>query len=146
MRLCRIAKTAAFLLLVIAFVLPLSRCSTEGESGAEPGGYEYYWAWSHFKADSVDSWLIILAFFWPVPFIYHASIPRARESRIWMLAAEVLLCVGSAYMIWADTFLNKLWVGGWLAYGALCIYLGFTILELIAVVRNRIRKKRRVTT
>ena len=141
---CRVIKAAAFLLLLIGFVLPLSRCSTQGDSGAEPGGYEYYYAWSDFHADSLFSWLTILAFFWPLPFIYHANIPKAREPKIWMRAAEIVLSGGSMYMIYSSTILRELWFGGYLSYTALGLYLGVSLVELVAAARGRIRKKRRV--
>jgi TRAP-type uncharacterized transport system fused permease subunit len=148
---CRIVKIAAFLLLLIAFVLPLSRCSTENlfnranQSTLNEPSYRYNYAWSRFDVELIGTWLIIIAFIWPIPFLLYSNLSKNRQPKVWMLVVEIILAASSICMVYFYTFYEQLWYGGYIAYFSFGLYLIVCIIELIFMLRNIIIKSRSVS-
>ena len=141
MKACRLVRRLAAALLLAALFLPLSRCSDQptGDAAVAPTTYEYYYAWTGFRASEISSWLLFLAFLWPLPFLAHEALARGGAARIWVSAAQLPLGAGAIALIYYRTFLHQLWIGGYLAYIALGAYL----LALAAEVVLGIIMKRR---
>jgi len=134
------------MLLLLALVLPLARCSRQpnGEStnqGQEQSVYTYYYAWSDFDVHSPGSWLAGMIFAWPVGLLLFELISRRPASFIWLRAAQIILSVVSMYVLYLRTFLYELWYGGYIAYAAFSIYLLASLGELVLVVRTRFRNR-----
>jgi hypothetical protein len=152
MKACRLIRRLSAALLLVALFLPLSRCS-EQPPGDTPGGgvaaggaapsapttYRYYYAWTDFKVSEISSWLLFLAFLWPLPFLAHEALARGKAARIWVSAVQLPLGAGAITLIYYRTFLHQLWVGGYLAY----IALGAYSLSLAAEIVLGIIMKRR---
>ena len=157
MKACRLVRRLSAALLLVALFLPLSRCS-EQPTGNTPGGdaeagsatpsagpsetpttYRYYYAWTDFRVSEISSWLLFLAFLWPLPFLAHEALARGKAARIWVSAAQLPLEAGAITLIYYRTFLHQLWVGGYLAY----IALGAYSLSLAAEIVLGIIMKRR---
>jgi hypothetical protein len=155
MKACRLIRRLAAALLLVALFLPLSRCS-EQPPGDTPGGdaaaggaapsapttSRYYYAWTDFDALEPWSWLIFLAFLWPLPFLAHEALARGKAARIWVNAIQIPLGAGSITLVYYRTFLHELWIGGYLAY----IALGAYSLSLAAEIVLGIIMKRRPRT
>ncbi len=130
----RIIKYVSIGLLLIALFLPLSRCATRADSGP---AYTYYYAWSHFRAGDLGSWLLILLFLWPLGFLLAELLSGRENKTLWLPLARSLLAAGSIFYLYLSTFLYELWFGGYLAYLALGLYLLASIVELFAFVAAR---------
>ncbi len=142
-------KAASVVILLIAFTFPLSRCSSDSNSSsADSDGkntqsdqnkstYTYQYAWSDFNSKDASSWLILIVFFWPIPFIIYEIASKNVYRCIWIPLIQVLLSAGSIYMIYLRTFLDELWYGGYLSYIALSIFLLISIIEMIFTVRKK---------
>jgi hypothetical protein len=140
-RMLRLVRRGATLLLLVALVLPLSRCSGQrsgepADPGQGPSAYTYYYAWSDFDPLSPGSWLILAIFAWPVGLVLYEVISR-RPASIWLAAVQVLLFAGSLYVLYIRTFLYELWYGGYIAYAALSVCLFASLGELVLAVRMR---------
>jgi hypothetical protein len=155
MKACRLVRRLSAALLLVALFLPLSRCS-EQPTGNTPGGdaeagsaapsagpsetpttpttYRYYYAWTDFRVSEISSWLLFLAFLWPLPFLAHEALARGKAARIWVSAAQLPLGAGAITLIYYRTFLHQLWVGGYLAYIALGAYLLALSAEVVLVI------------
>ena len=138
----RVIRRLAALVLLAALFLPLSRCSKQDGGAADQASpvpsqtYRYFYAWTDFQAGSVGSWLIFLAFLWPIPFLAHEWTRRDRPAPMWLSAAQLPLAAGAITLVYSRTFLNQLWVGGYLAYIALGSYAAVLIAEIgIRIVR-----------
>ena len=161
MKTCRLVRRLSALILLAALFLPLSRCSDQTgvgtpEAGAAdaagpvqapvqaqaPGSaasYTYYYAWTDFDASEPWSWLIFVVFLWPLPFLAREILARGRAVPVWMSAIQIPLGAGSITLVYYRTFLNELWIGGYLAY----IGLGAYSLALAAeIVLGILRKAR----
>jgi hypothetical protein len=146
----RWVRRAAALLLLAAMFLPLSRCSrqadgsagTDGSEGAAvPHDYRYSYAWTDFNPRNAGSWLIFLAFLWPVPFVAREMDPR-RRSPAWLSAVQLLPAAGAGLLVHYRTFLEELWVGGYLAYIALGCYSAALLVEIAAAIARWSRTKK----
>jgi hypothetical protein len=168
MKACRLVRRLSAALLLVALFLPLSRCS-EQPTGNTPGGdaeaggdaaagaaapnagpserpttptaYRYYYAWTSFSAAEPWSWLIFVAFLWPLPFLAHEALARGKAARVWVSAAQLPLGAGAITLIYYRTFLHQLWVGGYLAYIALGAYLLALSAEVVLVIITKRRSR-----
>ncbi len=130
----RIIKYISIALLLIALFLPLSRCATRDGSDST---YRYYYAWTHFRAGDIGSWLLILLFLWPLMFLLAELLSRRENKTLWLPLVRSLLAAGSIYYLYLNTFLFELWYGGYLAYLTLSLYLLVSIIELFSIVAAR---------
>jgi hypothetical protein len=143
LRVLRLARRGATVLLLVALVFPLSRCSGQRNGNtADPGqgssAYTYSYAWSDFDPLSPGSWLILAVFAWPVALVLFEVISR-RPASIWLPALQALLFAGSLYVLYLRTFLYELWYGGYIAYAALSVCLLASVGELVLAVRMKLR-------
>ncbi len=144
MNIFHIAKIAAIILLLMAFALPLSRCSSDSDSNSSvesSKNYTYEYAWSDFNYMDISSWLILIVFFWPIPFVILEIVSKKEYCGILILSIEIILALGSIYMIYLRTFLDELWYGGYLSYASLAIILIVTAIELIRSIRHTARHR-----
>jgi hypothetical protein len=142
-------KLAASILLVAAFLLPLSRCAREAPlietaDGAvraapatpgQPKVYSYYYAWTDLHPTQPWGWLFLLVFFWPAAFLAHERFGRSDRAKRVFLWMEPPLALASGYAVYMRTFLRELWVGGYLAYIGLVLILLASVGQLWARVR-----------
>jgi hypothetical protein len=139
----RWARRAAAVLLLAAMFLPLSRCAHQADPADSPGAasrYTYTWAWTDFDAGSAGSWLIFLAFLWPVPFVIREMLP-GRRSPAWLSAVQLLPAAGAILLVYYRTFLDELWVGGYLAYVAVGCYAAALLVEIAVAIGQRASRK-----
>ena len=149
MKTCRMIRRVSAVLLLVALFLPLSRCSEQGTMNKEgagsgdvlgaaaPESYRYYYAWTDFQALSIASWLVFIAFLWPLPFLAYEIASRPRAARLWSSVVQIPFAAGSIALIYFHTFLNELWVGGYLAYISLGAYsLALTAEIIIGIYRK----------
>jgi hypothetical protein len=73
-----IIKYISFGMLLIALFLPLSRCAMHDGPDSM---YKCYYAWTHFRAGGIGSWLLILLFLWPLMFLLAELIVIASARR-----------------------------------------------------------------
>ena len=132
-----VLKKIMALLLLASFFLPLSRCqlieSTDPKllsSQAQekqtkqlndaPSYYEITPS-AAFNPKQLQSWIMIIAFFWPIVLWSLYSILRANiKNRIILL--EPLFCIGSAFYIGQALAIGEILYGGYLAAMALTMY------------------------
>jgi hypothetical protein len=143
LRALSLVRQGATVLLLVALVLPLARCSGQrngerADPGQGPSAYTYYYAWSDFDPLSPGSWLMLAIFAWPVALVVYQVITR-RSTAVWLPAMQVLLFAGSLYVLYVRTFLYELWYGGYIAYTALSVCLLTSLGELVLAVRTRLR-------
>ena len=126
----RIIATA---LVLCSLVLPLSRCEhqpfllTDGggtivEEG-KPVTYEYKYAKDWFTLKEWLGWLVLLSFSWPLIILLSRwRSMRIRKSKIlpWL---EILLCLGSGYVIWTISSFGERLVGAYVAMTGVGLYL-----------------------
>jgi len=160
MKACQAIRRLAALALLVALFLPLSRCSDsssaakpsprveapETAEAAQPGqppaparAYKYFYAWTNFKAGSAGSWLIFLVFLWPLPFLAFEWTRRGGPLPLWVPAVQLPLAVGAATLLYYRTFLDELWVGGYLAYIALGSFAAALLAEIALRAARRAR-------
>lgn len=144
MRSLRIVRRLSALVLLAALFLPLSRCSqgSDAAQSAQPATYTYFYAWTDFQAGSAGSWLIFLAFLWPIPFLAHEWARKDRQAPIWLPAAQLPLAAGAILLVYYRTFLNELWIGGYLAYIALGCFTLALLTEIGIRVGDALRARR----
>jgi hypothetical protein len=141
MKACRLVRRLAAGILLVALFLPLSRCSEQPseEEPSAPTTYRYYYAWTDFRAAEISSWLLFLAFLWPLPFLAYEAFARGTVARIWLSAIQLPLGAGAITLIYYRTFLHQLWVGGYLAYIALGAYLLALAAEIVLAILRKAR-------
>lgn len=137
MKACRVTRRVAALALLVALFLPLSRCSDS--SSAPHPTYRYFYAWTDFEADSAGSWLIFLVFLWPLPFLAHECTRRGRPVPLWVQAVQLPLAAGAVTLLYYRTFLDELWVGGYLAYAGLGSLAAALLAEIALTIARRAR-------
>ena len=141
-------KLAASMLLVVAFVLPLSRCAeTPPPKGAgtpqaaqqradSPKTYRYYYAWTDIESSQPWGWLFLLVFFWPLAFFGYEHFGRSAGAKRALLWVQPALALGSGYWLYLRTFLRELWFGGYIAYIALALILLASVVQLVGLFRS----------
>jgi hypothetical protein len=157
MKACRLVRRLSTLILLAALFLPLSRCSEQTGGSApdaaaadaakpaqEPStaaSYKYYYAWTDFDASEPWSWLIFVAFLWPLPFLAHELLARGRAVPVWVNAIQIPLGAGSITLVYYRTFLHELWIGGYLAYIALGAFSLALAVEIILGILRQARSR-----
>lgn len=147
-------KGIATILLMICFVLPLSRCDrnekleaprtantavTKQQNKRPPDpAYEDKYAYKNVSADDpVTGALTIAGFFWPLIFLAFGRKSPSFRAAMAINLGELLLCAGSAYMIFGITLFGDLRYGGYLAYLFVVAYLMSTLIQIFVRVRTR---------
>lgn len=144
-------KSLAAVGLLIAFFLPLSQCTTpekniseklptqsaraaQATKVAQSDGIIYA-----ARADKDDTLLTLtngFAFFWPALFTLLVFLRPEVEQSLLVRLSEILLCLGSAFILLRLTSLGTLLAGGYLGWSALGIYFAIALFNLIARIRR----------
>jgi len=143
-RLTRVKGLAALLLLG-ALALPQSTCAgyrapdgsfvAEIPRGAALGTYqptiERNYAFDDVRLAKPGTWLEIAGFLWPCPLLVIATRSRSRRVRAFFSVLELVLALGSSYLIWklASVIVTPA-SGAYLAVGALAVYFVASAVEL----------------
>lgn len=159
MKTTRIKRVAAIVLFV-TFFLPLSKCQknhyrivqpTSSESGEKVASrleeippspdavpeYSYNTAAGMFEPGDTFSWLILLAFVWPLLFWgWQIRDKRPRIAFI-MNVMEPLACIGSGYVTWSLSFLGDILVWGYVSMASVLIYFLASCYELALSIKIR---------
>ncbi|RKZ73873.1 MAG: hypothetical protein DRQ57_12975 [Gammaproteobacteria bacterium] len=133
-------KKTASITLAVSFFLPLSRCQ-----GTSSDTYAYKQILSIFEASTFNlniflfSIIILIAFIWPVLFIFYYSYGHRSKIKSILKAIEPLLCLGTFYVLLIITMSGKLLFGGYVAFLSIMSYFISSLLErssgVIYVVR-----------
>lgn len=134
-----ILRIIATALILCSLFLPLSRCASyraESEeiravTKNEPVQFEYTYAKDWFVLTEWQGWLALLSFSWPlIVLLGRWRSSKIRESQVtkWL---EILLCLGSGYLIWALSSFGERLFGAYLVLTGMSLY-------LIAAIRDTI--------
>lgn len=139
-------KRFAAIMLLAAFFLPLSQCSAPKQN-VETKVFEQEvrvtYAYTAHEWPSVEALATYAAFLWPLMFGI-ASLVWPNLNQKWTVGGlELLLCLGSGFMLYALTFFDSLRYGGYIAWGAIGMYFITTSVALIARIRKTRCKKAR---
>jgi hypothetical protein len=141
-------KRLAAVGLLIAFFLPLSQCSTPEQNISEKPSTQSAQAAKVAQSNGItyaartdkDDILLTLingfAFFWPVLFTLLAFLRPEVEQSLSIRLSEILLCLGSAFILLRLTSFGTLLAGGYLAWCALGVYFAITLFNFIARIRR----------
>ena len=143
-------KTVSAIIMLVAFFLPLSQChlverievkTIEGskiiiendESASEPKEIVIK-ASESFEIDSLDSWVVLLAFLWPTVLTVFYVVSKKRMTHI-VRIVEPLFCILTAYFIGQALLLGEILYGGYIWAGAISIYFVAAIVDSIKSFR-----------
>ncbi len=136
-----ILRIIAIVLVLFSLALSLSRCENKaivlkGESitltKKEPVSFSYRYAKDWFVLTEWQGWLTVFTFSWPLMMVlikWRSRRIRESQATQW---AEILLCLGSGYVIWALSSFGERLVGAYVALTGIGLY-------LMAAVRDSIR-------
>jgi hypothetical protein len=149
-------KRVAAILIMICFMLPLSRCNRneiiddprtasaeangrQEKRAPDPANEDRY-AYQRISADNLDeSAATLAAFFWPVIFLLLSLKTLKFRGAIAANLGELLLSAASAYMVFGITFFGDLRYGGYLAYFSIAAYFLATLAQIFLRIRARFR-------
>jgi hypothetical protein len=141
-------KQLAAVGLLIAFFLPLSQCTTPENNISEKPPTQSTQAVKVAHSDGIiyatradkDDTLLTLtngfAFFWPILFTLLAFLRPEVEQSLPVRISEILLCLGSAFILLRLTSFGTLLTGGYLGWSALAIYFAITLFNFIERIRR----------
>ena len=150
MRTGRIREIAAFALL-LALALPSYTCAgyvapdgskvTEIPRGADSARYTPTRIVHHPLDDQhiTDSglWVAVVAFGWPIPILVYRRRRKALAPSGRLAATEIVVALGSGYVIYAMASVGRLAVGTYLALSADAVLLGCALAEARSARRLR---------
>lgn len=131
----RHGRLCGAVLLGIAFFLPQYTCALyrgpheatrQPPPQADASQYQKEWqsryAWEGLEGDDLGSWLVVSAFWWPLPLlIYRRRLVKRR--RWWLLSTlELGLTAESVYLIWALSEWGRRAVGAYVGLGGDGVY------------------------
>jgi hypothetical protein len=151
MLITNIKRTAA-ILLMICFVLPLSRCerhvkpeaaqAVQAQNAAASAPliqslpvrtYEDTYAYRSVSSDKAwESVITIATFFWPILFFLTGRKPRGFNGAMTIGVLELVLCSASAYVVYGLVIFGELRYGGYLTFLALGAYFSAALVEILA--------------
>ena len=137
----QLVKRLAAVILAIAFVLPLSKCtqSTTSQPLADESSADsinssqneptvrYTYAFAEIRRDSPFTWMIPIAFFWPIVFVVKPLRIKSWKTKTGLGILQIILVAGSGYIIFALTIFEEPLIGTYLAAFALTAYTLATI-------------------
>jgi len=121
------------LLIIISFVLPLSTCQVASNPNVlhETRKAVTNYGYSYVDSNDMESWIFPVAFFWPVPvLLFRGRIKKRIQIRI-ISVIEILLCLYSAYLIGAVSYLGKPQYGFFVAIIGIGVYVSTVIAEMV---------------
>ncbi len=132
-------KKIASILIMLAFFMPLSKCSTqlyqEGEEQRISETITY--AYSAYEWPSIESTAVLLAFFWPLLLLLASARMSGLNNNFIINIGEILFSVGSVIIIIRATFLSELLYGAYIVLAALITYFMVTVLQMYKLYLNR---------
>ena len=136
-------KRVFALILLLAFFMPLSQCTTydpNNEEAAPIINIDY--GYSNKQILSLDMAISIAAFSWPMFLQLLIAIRKALNISIWYKSLELVCCLGTAYMLFIINIFGKPLYGSYIAVIALGFYGLLTIFECyqILVVKKHNKK------
>ena len=132
-------KRLAAIFLLVAFFLPLSQCTVAERPETKTTELEVIvtYAYSAHKWPSVNALATYAAFLWPLT-LSIASLVWPRLNQKWTIGIiELLLCAGSAFILFGLTYFGALRYGAYVAGGSIGLYFITTSVELAARVRKK---------
>jgi hypothetical protein len=133
---------------LIAFFLPLSQCTTsEKNIGEKPPAQNsqsakmtqsdgIIYAARMDKGNTLLTLTNGIAFFWPVLFMLLVFFRPEVEQSLSIRLSEILLCLGSAFILLRLTSFGTLLPGGYLGWIALGVYSTITLFNFITRIRR----------
>jgi hypothetical protein len=152
MDLVRKIRRIAAVVLVCSIFLPLSQCARHDEGVNPPSqkavaharhlfprsdaDFEYQYAIKNLDF-SLRGALTLVAFFWPLPFLWWDA--ALRRKRFWWLfvVLELLLCAGTIYWVDVTTMEGRWLYGAYVAESAIAIYAATIVWLAIGEIRER---------
>lgn len=131
-------KRAAALCLLVSLFLPVSQCTYDPgpESRSREAQVIVSYPYKAYSWPSMERIAVYAAFLWPaVLMIAGAALPIARHGSA-VAALELLLCAGSAWMLFVLTALGELRYGAYVASGSVVGYFGATLAQLVDGLRR----------
>jgi hypothetical protein len=145
-------KRTAAILLMICFVLPLSRCERHAKPEAAEAAqaknaatsapliqslpvrtYEDTYAYNSVSPDKGwESAITIATFFWPLLFFFTGRKSWGFNGAMTIGVLELVLCSASAYVVYGLVIFGELRYGGVLTFLALGIYSSAALVEISA--------------
>lgn len=159
MKLLNIAKRFAAMMLFVTLFLPLSQCqkktypynlqispetgramsapepldSTEAEV---PPEYSYNIPAQFISRDDPYSWLIILAFSWPLLLWAYTFMDKRSGSVLAIHLVEPLACLGSGYVSWNIAFMGDILFWGYVSLASVATYFVLSCYELFVFIKH----------
>jgi len=139
-----VIKRVAAILLLLAFFLPLSQC-TDSKTNPETKAIEkevtvtYAYSgfeWSESIGDLAYEAAVCAAFLWPLVLSIASLIRSSLNQKLTIGILELLLCIGSWYMLNVITSFGELRYGAYLAYGSIGLYFITTLVQLVVRIRE----------
>jgi len=138
-------KLVAAIVLLVCLALPEYTCSryvgpdgqtvSAGPDGVPATPYrevrENHYPLETFNVREIGWWIALLSFTWPWPVLIYRWRTRTRAGAaraVWV--AEVLLAIGSGWVVWEASSVGTRAVGAYLAMAADAVYLCACIAEL----------------
>jgi hypothetical protein len=157
-------RLGAAIVLVCAICLPLSQCSSNGESVKPPTAkalahaghlfprsdkdFQYQYgikclqlAFMNPKDYGLNGALTLIAFLWPLAFVVLDK--KSRGRRFWWTwsVTALLLCAGTAYWIKALTLDGRWLYGAYVGEAAIAIYASTALVTIGDRLRNFVRSR-----
>ncbi len=135
-------KRAAALCLLVSLFLPVSQCTYEPdpEGGIRETRVIVSYPYTAYSWPGMQRVATYAAFLWPTVLMIAGAVSPVARDRSAVAALEVLLCVGSAWMLFLLTALGELRYGAYVAIGSLAVYFSATLAELLNGLRRRFTK------
>ena len=130
-------RTAAVLILATLF-MPLSKCTLTPppEEKHQKPTVTISYAYSGYKWPSLGIVAAVFAFVWPLLFSIFGNVERKALIRITINIVELLLCLGSGFMILMITLGGELLYGAYIAVIAFTTYFVTTLIQLVSFVKK----------
>ncbi len=144
----KIKRWAAVFMLLSLF-LPLAQlkqCTTfrlpdgtsvTGEHIVDIYAYNQAWTEKEYTETPLFLLAVYVAFLWPLILSITSLIWPGLNQKWYINVLELLLCVGSVYMLGGITFFQNLRYGFYVAGGSIVLYFVTTLAELVARVRKK---------
>lgn len=159
-----VIKRISAIVLCITFFLPLSQCqmnklkmSTTLDTGEqisqavdnsqpavdEKPRYSYNIPARMFSPTDLFSWILLLAFVWPLLFWATLHVNTKKKVAGLLNILEPFACLGSAYVAYSLAYLGEILIGGYLALGSVAAYFFSSCYELYGTAKMRIKNDSR---
>lgn len=140
-------KFVSAIIIACCFFLPLSKCQkqhpvkvteiqVEVAETQETPAVEYIYPYKSFELVDLESYFLLAAFFWPVPFLLFKPSSKKRKVRLFLEVTQGICCLLSAYLITLMALVGTPVVGAYLAWVALCFYFAFVVIGIVKLFKK----------